>query len=29
MWFVSLPMIALYFAGMVVAERQERKTLKT
>ena len=29
MWFVSLPMIALYFAGMIVAERQERKTLKT
>ena len=28
MWFVSLPMIALYFAGMVVAERQERQTLK-
>ncbi|MDP6304058.1 MAG: twin-arginine translocase subunit TatC, partial [Candidatus Nitrosopelagicus sp.] len=29
MWFVSLPMVALYFAGMIVAERQERQTLKT
>ena len=29
MWFISLPMIALYFAGMIVAERQERQTLKT
>jgi len=29
MWFVSLPMIALYFAGMFVAERQERQTIKT
>jgi len=29
MWFVSLPMIALYFAGMVVAERQEKQTIKT
>jgi len=25
---VSLPMIALYFAGMFVAERQERQTIK-
>jgi sec-independent protein translocase protein TatC len=29
MWFVSLPMIALYFVGMIIAERQERQTLKT
>ena len=29
MWFISLPMIALYFAGMIIAERQERQTLKT
>ena len=29
MWFVSLPMVALYFAGMFVAERRERQTLKT
>ena len=29
MWFVSLPMIALYFAGMFIGERHERKTIKT
>ena len=29
MWFVSLPMVARYFAGMVIAERQERQTIKT
>ena len=29
MWYISLPMIALYFAGMIVAERQERQALKT
>tara|TARA_Y100000590_G_scaffold33996_1_gene37183 strand:+ start:1198 stop:1989 length:792 start_codon:yes stop_codon:yes gene_type:complete len=28
MWFVSLPMIALYGAGMVIVERQERQTNK-
>ena len=28
MWFVSLPMIALYGAGMAIVERQERQTNK-
>tara|TARA_Y100000590_G_scaffold443816_1_gene573735 strand:- start:6930 stop:7721 length:792 start_codon:yes stop_codon:yes gene_type:complete len=28
MWFVSLPMIALYVAGMIIVERQERQTNK-
>ena len=29
MWFVAGPMIALYFAGMVIIERKERKKLNT
>ena len=29
MWFVSLPMIGLYTAGMIIVERQERQTLKS
>jgi len=29
MWFVSGPMIALYFAGMFLIERKERKKLNT
>ena len=29
MWFVSLPMIALYGAGMAIVERQEKQTNKT
>ena len=29
MWFISLPMLALYFAGMIVTERRERQALKT
>ena len=29
MWFVAGPMIALYFAGMAIIERKERKKLNT
>ncbi len=29
MWFISVPMIALYIAGMIVIERKERKKLNT
>jgi len=29
MWFIAGPMIALYFAGMVIIERKERKKLNT
>lgn len=29
MWFVSAPMILLYFIGMIVIERREHKMLKT
>ena len=29
MWFIAGPMIALYFAGMIIIERKERKKLNT
>lgn len=29
MWFIAGPMIALYFAGMLIIERKERKKLNT
>jgi sec-independent protein translocase protein TatC len=29
MWFIAGPMIALYFAGMFIIERKERKKLNT
>jgi len=29
MWFIAGPMIALYFAGMGIIERKERKKLNT
>jgi len=29
MWFVSIPMMVLYIAGMVIIERKERKKLNT
>jgi len=29
MWFIAIPMILLYVAGMVVIERKDRKKLNT
>jgi sec-independent protein translocase protein TatC len=29
MWFVTGPMMVLYFAGMAIIERKERKKLNT
>ena len=29
MWFIAVPMLALYLAGMLVVERKERQTVKT
>jgi len=29
MWFIAGPMIGLYLAGMILAERKERQTPKT
>jgi sec-independent protein translocase protein TatC len=29
MWFIAIPMIVLYVAGMVSIERKERKMLNT
>lgn len=28
MWFIAIPMIALYFAGMIIVERKEKKERK-
>jgi sec-independent protein translocase protein TatC len=29
MWFIAIPMIVLYVAGMIAIERKERKMLNT